>query len=459
MAFSTSKRPSGARFFYGLLIIVFAIFGTGSFVLFFEGGKPVVNIDKVGDYLGTKGSIAYSARDTKSGLRSITVSVSQGDVKKDLHSVTFPRTSYTGAIGPHEDTREITFDTKTEGFGDGPMTITVEATDFSMRGWFSGNTTSVVKKVTVDTIPPRVEILHSEKYITRGGTGLAIYRLSDNESTHGVSINGRFHPGFLLSDSSVDIFICYFALPYDAERIDTLSITAIDKAGNEAIVPFSAVYHGAAQKKDSITISDGFLQDKIPEFEQYYPEMQGEKVDKYLYTNSNVRDRNNEKISELCRTSQPKRLWKGSFQRMPGSSRAGFADHRTYYYDGKAIDNQVHLGMDIASTQRAEVRAANSGLVIFADYLGIYGNLVLLDHGQGVFSLYSHLSQMNVSAGENVDQKTVVGLTGTTGMAGGDHLHFSMLVNGVFVTPKEWWDQNWIDVTIEEPIKDLKLNP
>jgi murein DD-endopeptidase MepM/ murein hydrolase activator NlpD len=115
--------------------------------------------------------------------------------------------------------------------------------------------------------------------------------------------------------------------------------------------------------------------------------------------------------------------------------------------------------MDIASTQRAEVRAASSGLVAFAGYLGIYGNLVLLDHGQGVFSLYSHLSQMNVSAGESVDQKTVVGLTGTTGMAGGDHLHFSILVNGVFVTPKEWWDQNWINVTIEEPIKDLKLNP
>jgi murein DD-endopeptidase MepM/ murein hydrolase activator NlpD len=113
--------------------------------------------------------------------------------------------------------------------------------------------------------------------------------------------------------------------------------------------------------------------------------------------------------------------------------------------------------MDIASTARAEVRAANRGKVIYGDYLGIYGNMVLVDHGQGVFSLYSHLSQINVVPGDMVDQKTVLGLTGTTGMAGGDHLHFSILVNGVFVTPKEWWDPHWIAVTIEEPITGSKF--
>ncbi len=81
----------------------------------------------------------------------------------------------------------------------------------------------------------------------------------------------------------------------------------------------------------------------------------------------------------------------------------------------------------------------------------------MIDHGQGVFSLYSHLSQINGAVGDKVDQQTVLGLTGTTGMAGGDHLHFSMLINGMFVTPKEWWDQHWIDVTIEEPITDSKF--
>jgi murein DD-endopeptidase MepM/ murein hydrolase activator NlpD len=113
--------------------------------------------------------------------------------------------------------------------------------------------------------------------------------------------------------------------------------------------------------------------------------------------------------------------------------------------------------MDIASTRRANVRAANSGIVVFADYLGIYGNMVMVDHGQGVFSLYSHLSQINVSPGDKVTTESVLGLTGTTGMAGGDHLHFSVLVNGIFVTPKEWWDQHWIEVTVDEPLIDSKF--
>jgi len=126
-------------------------------------------------------------------------------------------------------------------------------------------------------------------------------------------------------------------------------------------------------------------------------------------------------------------------------------------YAGKIIDKQVHLGVDIASTARAEIRAANKGRVVFAEYLGIYGNMVLLDHGQGIFSLYSHLSQINVSPGDEVDKKTVIGQTGTTGMAGGDHLHFSMLVNGIFVMPKEWWDEHWIEVTIEAPLAQSKF--
>jgi murein DD-endopeptidase MepM/ murein hydrolase activator NlpD len=142
---------------------------------------------------------------------------------------------------------------------------------------------------------------------------------------------------------------------------------------------------------------------------------------------------------------------------MAGASRAGYADYRTYFYNDKEIDKQVHLGMDIASTRRAEVRAANKGKVIYADYLGIYGNMVILDHGQGIFSLYSHMSQIQVAADDTVEKGVVLGLTGKSGMAGGDHLHFSMLINGIFVTPKEWWDPQWIEVTIEEPLADSRF--
>ena len=458
MAFRNRRKSSApGRFLLILLLSLVTVGAVGSYFLFFEGENPSATLDKTSTYLGQKSTIQYAVADRKSGIKSITVYGTQGDIKKLLHTVSFPRTSYVGQSGPFEQSQSIPFDAKKLGFKDGPLTLVLEAVDFSFQGWFKGNKTIVRKDISVDTKPPRIEILHSEKYIIPGGAGIAIYRLSDGDTTHGVVVNGYFNPGFLIGDGRDDTFISFFALPFDAEKIDSLKITALDKAGNSANVPFSTTYKADRKKKDKINVSDGFLNRKIPEFQQYYQDMSGSLLEKYLYINNTVRKENNQKISELCKNPREERLWEGRFLRMAGSSRAGFADYRTYYFNGKAIDNQTHLGIDIASTRRVDVKAANQGVVIFADYLGIYGNMVMIDHGQGVFSLYSHLSQINVALEDKVDQQTVLGLTGTTGMAGGDHLHFSILVNGVFVTPKEWWDQHWIDVTIEEPITDSKF--
>jgi murein DD-endopeptidase MepM/ murein hydrolase activator NlpD len=234
-------------------------------------------------------------------------------------------------------------------------------------------------------------------------------------------------------------------------------VQAQDQAGNTTVIPFSSIFKKKSYPQDKINVGSAFLQKKIPEFEQKYPEMSGDLVKKYLFTNNEVRARNNQQIHDLCQSPHPDRLWQQRFSRMAGQTRAGYADHRTYYYGKKAIDKQVHLGIDIASTRHAAVKAAASGIVTFADYLGIYGNMVLLDHGQGVFSLYSHLSQIHVTPGDRLKAGVVLGNTGTSGMAGGDHLHFSMLINGVFVTPLEWWDQNWINVTIEDPLTESKF--
>ena len=458
MSFRNKRRSSApGRFFLIVLLSLVLISAAASYFLFFEGEKPVASLNKTKNYIGQNSNIEYTISDRKSGIRSITIYAIQGELKKLLHTVTFPRATYIGQAGPLEQEQAIPFDAKKLGFKDGQLTLSLEAVDFSLRGWLKGNKTLVNKEITVDTKPPRIEILHSEKYIIPGGAGIAIYRLSDSDTEHGVMLNDHFNPGFLVGDGRDDTFISFFGLPYDAKKINSLQVRAIDKAGNIATFPFSTIYKNDRKKKDKINVSDGFLNRKIPEFQQHYQDMTGNLLEKYLYINNTVRQQNNKTISELCSNSLDERFWKGRFMRMSGSSRAGFADYRTYYFNGKEVDYQTHLGMDIASTRRADVRAANNGVVIFADYLGIYGNMVIVDHGQGVFSLYSHLSQINSAVGESVDQQTVLGLTGTTGMAGGDHLHFSILVNGIFVTPKEWWDQHWIDVTIEEPITDSKF--
>jgi murein DD-endopeptidase MepM/ murein hydrolase activator NlpD len=135
---------------------------------------------------------------------------------------------------------------------------------------------------------------------------------------------------------------------------------------------------------------------------------------------------------------------------------AGFGDRRLYYYKGKKVDKQVHMGVDLASLANSEVPAANNGRVIFADHLGIYGIAVVLDHGQGLSSVYSHLSKMSVDPGQEVMKGDIIGITGQTGLAGGDHLHFGVMVSGVFVNAIEWWDSHWIQDNISRKLDLLK---
>jgi murein DD-endopeptidase MepM/ murein hydrolase activator NlpD len=131
-----------------------------------------------------------------------------------------------------------------------------------------------------------------------------------------------------------------------------------------------------------------------------------------------------------------------------------FADHRTYFYQGKEVDQQVHLGFDLAVTQKIPVLAGNDGRVVFADYLGIYGNCVVVDHGMGVQSLYGHLSSIEVKAGDTVKKDQRIARSGMTGLAGGDHLHFSIQLQGHPVNPVEWWDPHWIEDRVTRKLRE-----
>lgn len=454
--FKRSRSRSKSAFFFIFFCLIVGG-GAAAFFLFFEGGQPQLELTSPDRYLGKNGMITFTGRDMKSGLKNMSLKITQGDLVKELYREDFPRSGFTGMIGVPEKQVKVPFNPAETGFKDGPAQLTLQVNDYSLRGFLKGNRSVVIKDMEIDTTPPKLSILHSERYINPGGSGIAIYRSADADIHTGVMINDVFHPGFPVGDGRDDTYICFFALPYSANNIDSSFVVAEDPAGNQVKLPFSPTFKPKKYQQDRINVSDGFLNKKIPEFGQHYPQMAGSMVEQYLFTNNEVRIQNNQKISDLCKSPNPQRMWEEKFQRMPGSTRAGFADHRTYYYGGKPIDRQVHLGIDLASTRKANVRAAEKGVIIFADYLGIYGNMVMVDHGQGVFSLYSHLSQINSSVGDTVDTATVIGLTGTTGMAGGDHLHFSVLVNGVFVTPKEWWDQHWIDVTIEDPLTESRF--
>ena len=97
--------------------------------------------------------------------------------------------------------------------------------------------------------------------------------------------------------------------------------------------------------------------------------------------------------------------------------------------------------------------AANAGRVIFTEELGIYGNIAVIDHGLGLMTLYSHLSEFRVKPGDEVKAGQTVGTTGITGLAAGDHVHFGVLVSGVPVQPLEWLDAKWVQNNISSRLK------
>ena len=173
----------------------------------------------------------------------------------------------------------------------------------------------------------------------------------------------------------------------------------------------------------------------------------GDNLAKFLVINGELRQKNNAKIASFAAQTKPELLWRGAVFHPFGNTavESAFADHRTYIYQGKQVDQQVHLGFDLASYAGTPIVAANRGIVVFAEELGIYGNCVIIDHGLGVQSLYGHLSSIEVKAGQTVEKEQQIGRSGMTGMAGGDHLHFTMLVNGKMVNPVEWWDSHWIE--------------
>lgn len=438
----SSALPALALGGAGLLVLALAAF----FWLAGEMEKPQVLINGDSSHLGLSRQISLVASDAKSGLRSLEVVLVQEGKKTPLLNRAYPRAGYlssTGA-GPQKIEESIELSTKALGLKDGAAELLVTATDFSWWNWLRGNVTVRAFAMVVDTLPPAITVTDSPQYIKGGGAGVVVYRVSESVGRHGVLVNEIFYPGFPLPKRGEGVYGACLGLPHDIAAIEKSLVLATDLAGNEAKATFTMNLHVRKLVTDKLTISDGFLSAKLPEFASHYPELSGPSVEQFVKVNNDIRQANYQKIQEVCAKSKPERLWDGRFGRMEGSPKAGYADQRTYLYSGGKIDEQVHLGVDIASLEHAKVGAANRGLVVFAEYLGIYGNTVILDHGQGIFSLYSHLSQIEAPMGSMVDKDAVIGLTGTTGMAGGDHLHFSILVNGIFVDPREWWDEEWL---------------
>jgi murein DD-endopeptidase MepM/ murein hydrolase activator NlpD len=213
--------------------------------------------------------------------------------------------------------------------------------------------------------------------------------------------------------------------------------------------------------KSKIPIDQRFLDRVVPAIASESPGVQVDTsspeglLKGFLTINGDLRAKNADTIRGMAAKTQPQMLWTEAFAQMGNTQvESRFADQRTYFFDNKEIDHQVHLGFDLASVQHGPVHAANAGVVLFANFLGIYGNCIIIDHGLGVQSLYGHLSSFEVKEGDKVSKNQEIGRTGITGLAGGDHLHFTMLLQGTPVNPVEWWDPHWMQDRVFRKVKE-----
>jgi murein DD-endopeptidase MepM/ murein hydrolase activator NlpD len=407
----------------------------------FESEAPQVTFTPNVDVLGIA-PLRIDVSDPGSGLKSINVTLSSGGLE---HKIAFEQ------FGENVRQKTITLDpTKISGLKEGPAVLRVSARDTSFANLFKGNETAIEKNIAIDITPPTLELIADDRYVNFGGVGAIVYQASADTVTSGVKMGDRFFPGFAgLVKGQPNRFFALFAHPYDAPAELRPTLVATDKAGNTRQMTVTYELKNVRYKKSTIALSDNFLANKVAPLLTDVAARQGTPKDVFVAVNKTLRKENEDKIAEITKKATPAVLWSGAFSQLSNSKvEANFADQRTYVYQGQPIDTAYHVGYDLSVTKNYPAEAANSGTVAFTGPLGIYGNTVILDHGLGLYTLYSHLNSIDVKVGDAVKQRQPLGKTGETGLAAGDHLHFGVYLDGVAILPVEWWDPKWIEDNI-----------
>ncbi len=345
------------------------------------------------------------------------------------------------------------------GLKQGRATIRVTAHNNSWGRFFRGGVASLSLNVPVRFMPPQIEVLTTQHYVNLGGCDMVVFNVSPGTVRSGVQVGHYFFPSFPITDSKPLTRLALFAFPYDVEVTTPAQIVADDDAGNRSVASFNYRVFPVKWKQSTIKLDDAYMQRVVPPILSQTSAIQdaGSLVKNYVEINRDLRIIDKRRLVQFSKETNPHFMWTQAFLRLPNTKlEANFADHRTYVYKGQAIDHEVHLGYDLASVEHAPVEAANDGQVIFAGWFDIFGNAVIIDHGCGLQTLYGHMASFKVKPGELVKRGQVIGASDSTGLAGGDHVHFGVYLDGVPVVPKEWWDAHWIHDRIMSKLQQFR---
>lgn len=439
----------------GLYIIFALIIGAGIYLYnseIFEREAPKVTLDTNG-FWNLKKPLNLSISDA-SGIKAYKVILKTSNGDKVIYSEQ-------PIVLNNKVNIEVAPPRSAYAMKDKTVTLVVEVNDASKWNFFNGNVTVKEFALKVDKKRPSVvSIAHSYK-ITRGGSAVVVFKAEDKNLKE-IYIKTNYGKKFIAKPFLKNgYYISLLAWPV-RQRNFRANIMAIDYAGNvtKSYIPLYLIQKN--YRISRIKISDKFLHGKIAELSDEFLETQGvqNSFEQFKIINEDVRAKNEKLIHEITSKVPEEKIIQFKIKKMEPLKRAiivaSFGDHRKYLYDGKYISESYHLGLDLASYARDDIKPQNSGDVVFSDFNGLYGNMPIVYHGLGLYTLYGHCSSINLSAGEFINADNVLARTGKSGYAMGDHLHFGVLVQGVEVRPAEWMDTAWIKLNITDVIHNAR---
>jgi murein DD-endopeptidase MepM/ murein hydrolase activator NlpD len=452
MQLGARKPRTKIRFF--LVLLIAGVIAAGFWLALRRGPTPVVELATDRPAVGKATTVTATFSEPVHGLGGIRLELIQGDRVEVLDRRELTRGSlvpWSRADGTAEVALTAVVGTTTLDWLDDGDVILRATADRSV-GFLRRDESVVAERVLpVRRRPPRLELESSQHYGQQGGSGAVRYRAGETAVRSGVRAGTHESLGLPLPGGGSDEFFTIYALPWDLGDPAEVRLFAEDDAGNRVEAPFLDLFKALPARVDTIRLDDAFFERVVPAIASRTPgfDDSGTLLEQYLLINRELRRAELDRVAELSRRSEPAFLWSGPFFQMTNSAlKANFAQTRSYLYDGREVDRQTHLGLDLASTARAPVPAPNSGRVVFAGWMTLYGNAIIIDHGYGLMSLCGHLSTIETAEGDQVERGEIIGRSGATGLAGGDHLHLEIFVHGQSVDPLEWLDGKWIQEKI-----------
>jgi murein DD-endopeptidase MepM/ murein hydrolase activator NlpD len=408
-------------------------------VLFGTAQHTSIKLDPTPSVVGVSTPVSAELAN-KHGVRTVRAYLEQNGGRQLLFEQSAPATRFIPHM--HQQSIRVSFDAgkqKAPNLKEGKARLIVEA----VSNDFAGHTDTTGTDVNVVLAPPRILADDYQHYINQGGMELVVLTPGGSFTESGVKVGKYTFRSFPLPGHAEQRF-SMFAYPWDLPPDVTPLAYARNQAGTEATARFWFKLFPKKFRVRDFPIDDALmakLVNSVDPDNQILPG--GDLQARFLKINGELRRKNNQQLADLRTKTEEKILWTGPFIHY-GKEEADFADGRNYIYHGQKIDQQFHLGFDLSDTQNAPVNAANSGKVVWAGDLGIYGNCIVVDHGYALQSIYGHLRQIEVKVGDAVQKGQKMGTAGQTGLAGGVHVHFSLQTDGVQVNPREWWDEHWI---------------